>query len=112
MPKKQSLEERFLEKFDQTEGCWNWKGSIKKSMRPGHGGYGQFAITPEEVFSAHRFSYLWFVGEIPEGLQVLHSCDNRKCVNPDHLFLGTHQDNMDDMKRKGRGYRAGEPLCV
>jgi hypothetical protein len=52
--------------------------------------------------SAHRISWMIVHGSVPDGLFVLHKCDNRLCCNTDHLFLGTHQDNMDDMKRKGR----------
>lgn len=75
--------------------CWEWLGSIYRH------GYGQFASGTEWRY-AHRTAYLFEVGEIPRGLCVLHMCDNRSCVNPGHLFLGTHQDNMDDMVSKGR----------
>jgi uncharacterized protein YfaT (DUF1175 family) len=85
----------FYSQFDQTvEGCWNWKGCI------GDVGYGVMSINNQAI-RVHRVS--WFVhnGEIPEGKYVLHTCDNRKCVRPSHLFLGTHLDNMRDKIVKG-----------
>lgn len=78
-------------------GCWQWKGSSNKD------GYGTTRYMGKSIM-AHRLSFLLHGGEIPDGMCVLHSCDNPPCVNPDHLFLGTHQDNMDDMARKGRRY--------
>ena len=81
--------------------CWNWQLSID------HGGYGRMKISTgsrQDFYfeSAHRRAFEVLVGDIPNGLHVLHKCDNRKCCNPDHLFLGTHQDNMHDMQEKGR----------
>lgn len=75
--------------------CWLWTGS---SRAQGHGYFWYDGV----VGCAHRFSWLASGGEIPDGLHVLHKCDNGRCVNPDHLFLGTHDDNMQDMIRKGR----------
>lgn len=76
-------------------GCWEWIGTITNE------GYGVFGA--EGGFSsAHRFSWKIHYGDIPDGLLVLHKCDNRRCVNPEHLFLGTQSDNMRDKIAKGR----------
>lgn len=87
----------FMTKVEpQQSGCWHYTGFINK------GGYGTIGFRGNRCFLAHRVSWILHVGEIPQGLFVLHKCDNRKCVNPDHLFLGTIQDNVDDMYAKGR----------
>jgi hypothetical protein len=78
-------------------GCWLWTGSCKKTS-----GYGDVRIGYKNVL-AHRMSYAIHRGEIPDGQCVLHKCDNRSCVNPGHLFLGTYKDNAEDRERKGRG---------
>ncbi|MFL5481114.1 MAG: HNH endonuclease signature motif containing protein [Gemmatimonadaceae bacterium] len=80
------------------DGCWIWRQ--KARTRPS-GGYARIRINNRKVL-AHRFSWELARGPVPPGLFVLHRCDVRDCVNPDHLFLGTLQDNMDDMVAKGR----------
>lgn len=91
------LAERFWEKVDDSADCWVWKAAPHRGNH-----YGRMMTRKGHFESAHRLSYLLTFGEIPEGQQVLHKCDNRRCVNPAHLFLGTQLDNIRDMKSKGR----------
>lgn len=78
------------------DGCWGWSGCAPKNP-----GYGQFRFGMKRE-RAHRASWKIHFGEIPTGKHVLHKCDNRICSRPDHLFLGTHKDNIQDMLNKDR----------
>ncbi len=89
---------RFDSKWipDPTSGCWLWTASVDRN------GYGWFQNGVGRAAKAHRISHELHVGPIPRGLNVCHKCDVPGCVNPDHLFLGTHKDNVDDKVQKGR----------
>lgn len=83
-------------------GCWFWD----KSLNPA--GYGKIVFNglSGKIWLAHRASYELFKGEIPKGLHVLHKCDQPACVNPDHLWLGTNEENIQDRINKGRSFRS------
>lgn len=89
--------------FEPNSGCWLWTGNCKPT------GYGELGVTDypgakSKKVSSHRYSYELHNGSIDDGLCVLHRCDVRCCVNPDHLFLGTKKDNYDDAVSKGRNH--------
>lgn len=86
---------RFWDKVDKTGDCWEWKAALNEH------GYGMIGMNGG-MRRAHRLSWEFRYGKIPDGLFVLHKCDNPKCVNPDHLFLGNQTDNMHDCSLKGR----------
>lgn len=90
--------------FNGADSCWEWPASRNIQT-----GYGQFRGDITTV-GAHRMSWETFKGPIPDGLWVLHTCDNRGCFNPSHLFLGTQTDNMRDMHNKGRGNCTGPKI--
>lgn len=86
---------RFWNKTTRVNDCLEWTGYIRKD------GYANFFLDGKTLL-AHRVACMLTRGEIPQGMEVCHHCDNRKCVNPDHLFLGSLKDNMQDMVKKGR----------
>ena len=95
-PQWNSPRQRFERRIDRSaEGCWEWTGSCCTA------GYGILSVDNRPRL-AHRLAYEFYREMIPTGMQVLHTCDNRRCVNPDHLYLGTHDDNMRDKVRRNR----------
>lgn len=94
----------FWSKVNKTAGCWVWTGSLRK-------GYGIVTLSSEcqrllsistHTIGTHSFSYILAFGTIPKGSVIRHSCDNRACVRPDHLLVGTHADNIADMDSRNR----------
>ena len=103
------IKRRFWKKVDKGISCWEWKSCLNNT------GYGRFrnpllATRQKRVF-AHRFSWEIANGAVPEGMLVLHKCDNPKCVRPDHLFLGTYKENAADCVKKGRHQATVNPGC-
>ena len=95
-------EQRFWSKVNKTESCWLWTAGIFSN------GYGQYK-NKGKMLKAHRYSYELHKGKIAEGLLIRHTCDVRSCVNPNHLLVGTQQDNINDMIERNRHrYAKGE----
>jgi hypothetical protein len=94
--KRERLAKEYNDRVIKQDGCWDWKTPLMRN------GYTKIQTGRMKIIGGHRVSWIIHKGEIPEGLFVLHKCDNPKCTNPDHLFLGTHTDNVRDMIKKGR----------
>lgn len=92
---KPHTEQSFWDTVDKSGQCWVWKGYKHRQ------GYGRLKFEGK-TWLAHRLAYLFFYKDLPRELDVMHKCDNTSCVNPAHLSLGTHKDNMEDAGRKGR----------
>lgn len=97
--KECSIKCKLLNRIKEVNGCWEWQGKITNV------GYGEITHLKKYML-AHRCSYKTFVGEIPEGKVVCHTCDNKKCINPEHLWVGTQKENSIDKVNKKRNCKA------
>lgn len=100
-----TLKTRFWKKVHRGAGCWIWTGTRNSN------GYGILRSEGQSL-RAHRLSYEFHIGQVPDGLFVCHKCDVPSCVNPDHLFLGTAKDNSEDMMRKKRNMHVTKPWTL
>lgn len=94
--------DKLIERYQSNGSCWEWKAGRDKN------GYGRIWHEGQNQ-TAHTVAYSTFVGAIPEGLHVRHTCDNPSCINPDHLVLGTHADNMEDKSTRKRIHGTKNP---
>lgn len=104
---KRPLAERFWEKVEKRgpDDCWEWQATIHRT------GYGQFGVARGRMKGAHRIAYRLTHGSIPKGAHILHTCDNKRCVNPAHLRTGTNAENCQEAWDRGlQPRRAGEDL--
>lgn len=101
---QEKIKNRFYKKFIYLNGCWEWTDYISND------GYGQIRIN-QKMLRAHRISFILHGGRIPKNKWVLHHCDNRKCVNPDHLYVGNREDNIRDMLVRKRHGSSNKTKC-
>ena len=101
------FKERFEDKYipEPNSGCWLWNTTVNNA------GYG-IVKNNNKVMVAHRASYELYCEPIPDGMIICHKCDNRSCVNPDHLFVGSYKDNTHDMISKGRRYTGDRSVIM
>lgn len=103
------MDEYYIEEFWRQSGrvspdkCWEWRGKIRPD---GYGSYTPIRYQGRKIQKAPNIAYLIVYGGLPKGAYICHKCDNKKCVNPNHLYAGTSQDNVIDMHDRGR-YRGG-----
>lgn len=98
--------DRFWGNVQKSEGCWNWTG-FRRTKKDAYGGFKYEG----KHWLSHRLAYHLLVGPIPEGMHLLHRCDNQSCCNPEHLFIGTNQDNVDDKMQKRRHFMSNRDHC-
>jgi len=98
--RRRRLDASFFDRTIPDGECWLWTGRVQSPSRVSPGGYGTLSRFGRVIY-AHRYAYALINGPIPADLEILHSCDRPLCINPAHLSVGTHADNMADAARKG-----------